>query len=183
MEQVTGLPDSGSFHFVTDGWSDVSGHGTSPEFFALAVYPNPFNSTLSISLDVPLHQEVTLSLYDLLGREVDVIYRGRLSSQTISYVAPAGLSSGVYFLRASAGAICFGESCFVEIAEGGSTPPNPPASRGESEAEGSFIPTGHASFRMTMLFKISVGGAGEDTCRRDVRKGYLLLRDPSRMTR
>ncbi|MBL0063313.1 MAG: T9SS type A sorting domain-containing protein [bacterium] len=73
-----------------------------PQEFSLSVFPNPFNSTLSISLDVPLHQEVTLSLYDLLGREVDVVYRGRLSSQTISYVAPAALSSGVYFLRASA---------------------------------------------------------------------------------
>ncbi|MBL0063265.1 MAG: T9SS type A sorting domain-containing protein [bacterium] len=47
-----------------------------PQEFSLSIYPNPFNSTLSISLDVPLHQEVTLSLYDLLGREVDVVYRG-----------------------------------------------------------------------------------------------------------
>ncbi len=74
-----------------------------PSELNVSVFPNPFNSTLSISLDVPLHQDVTLSLYDLLGREVDVIYRGRLSSQTISYVAPAAMASGVYFLRASAG--------------------------------------------------------------------------------
>ncbi len=72
-----------------------------PESFAMSVFPNPFNSTLSISLDVPLHWDVTLSLYDLLGREVDVVYRGRLASSTISYVAPAALSSGVYFLRAA----------------------------------------------------------------------------------
>ncbi len=74
-----------------------------PSQLEMSVYPNPFNSTLSISLNVPLHQEVTVSLYDLLGREVDVVYRGRLSSSTVSYVAPAALSSGVYFLRASAG--------------------------------------------------------------------------------
>jgi len=72
-----------------------------PELLSLSAFPNPFNSTLSISLDVPLYQEVMLSLYDLLGREVDVVYRGRLSANTISYVAPAALSSGVYFLRAS----------------------------------------------------------------------------------
>jgi len=71
--------------------------------FDLSAFPNPFNSTLSISLDVPLHQDVTLGLYDLLGREVDEVYRGRLSSSTISYVAPAALSSGVYFLRAESG--------------------------------------------------------------------------------
>ncbi len=74
-----------------------------PDEFSIHAFPNPFNSTLSISLDLPLHQDVTLSLYDLLGREVDVIYRGRLASQTISYVAPAGLSSGVYFLRGESG--------------------------------------------------------------------------------
>jgi len=73
-----------------------------PSQLKLSVFPNPFNSTLSISLNVPLHQDVTVSLYDLLGREVDVVYRGRLASQTISYVAPAGFASGVYFLRASA---------------------------------------------------------------------------------
>jgi len=71
--------------------------------FELSAFPNPFNSTISISLDLPLHQEVTVSLYDLLGREVDVVYRGRLSSNTIPYVAPAAMASGVYFLRASAG--------------------------------------------------------------------------------
>ncbi len=69
--------------------------------FNLAVFPNPFNSTLSIALDVPLHQEVNVSLYDLLGREVEVIYRGRLASTSISYVAPVSLSSGVYFVRAA----------------------------------------------------------------------------------
>ena len=76
---------------------------TAVEDFSLSAFPNPFNSILSISLEVPLYQDVTLGLYDLLGREVDVVYRGRLSSSTISYVAPAALASGVYFLRASAG--------------------------------------------------------------------------------
>lgn len=69
----------------------------------LTTYPNPFNSTLSISLAIPPHQETTIALYDLLGREVDVIYRGRLTNSTISYRAPAGLASGIYFVRAEAG--------------------------------------------------------------------------------
>jgi len=70
---------------------------------SLSAFPNPFNSTLSISLDVPLHQEVTVSFYDLLGREVDVVHQGRVGSATLSYVAPASLASGIYFLRAVAG--------------------------------------------------------------------------------
>ncbi len=72
-----------------------------PEKFSLRVFPNPFNSTLSISLNVPLHQELSLTLYDLLGREVEVIHHGRLNSPTLSYTAPPTLASGIYFLRAS----------------------------------------------------------------------------------
>ena len=71
--------------------------------YSLTLFPNPFNSTLSVSLTIPAHQETTIALYDLLGREVDVIYRGRLASSTISYRAAAGLASGIYFVRAEAG--------------------------------------------------------------------------------
>ncbi|MCB1060234.1 MAG: T9SS type A sorting domain-containing protein, partial [Calditrichaeota bacterium] len=74
-----------------------------PHNLSLSVFPNPFNSTLRISLDAPLHSDVNVVLYDLLGREVDVIYRGRVAGSAISYTAPAGLASGIYFARASAG--------------------------------------------------------------------------------
>ncbi len=88
----TGLP-------VGDGYHVLS----SDNFFLLSTFPNPFNSTLSISLSLPLHQPVTVSLYDLLGREVDVLHHGRLENSTISYAAPANLASGVYFVRAASG--------------------------------------------------------------------------------
>ncbi len=66
-----------------------------------SVFPNPFNSTISISLDVPLHQDMTIILYDLLGREVDVIHRGRLQNTVLSYSTPPNLSSGIYFVSAT----------------------------------------------------------------------------------
>ena len=69
--------------------------------FSLSAFPNPFNSTLSITLDIPLHQEISLSLFDILGREAAVIHRGRLNSTTLNYTTPATLSSGIYFLRAA----------------------------------------------------------------------------------
>ncbi len=72
-----------------------------PTTFSLSTFPNPFNSTLSITLDIPLHQEISLSLFDILGREAAVIHRGRLNSTTLNYTTPAHLSSGIYFLRAA----------------------------------------------------------------------------------
>jgi hypothetical protein len=73
----------------------------SPSEFSLTTYPNPFNSTLSITVDAPLHQELTLSLYDMLGRKVDTIHHGKLAHTTINYSAPPTLATGPYFLRAA----------------------------------------------------------------------------------
>lgn len=74
-----------------------------PTELSLAVYPNPFNGTLSISLTVPLHQEATVALYDLLGREVDIISRDEFAGSTFSYSTPPHLASGIYFIRATTG--------------------------------------------------------------------------------
>lgn len=72
-----------------------------PTELGMSVYPNPFNSALGISLTVPLNHEVTITLYDLLGREVDVIHRGMLDNATLSYTTSPSLASGIYFLRAA----------------------------------------------------------------------------------
>lgn len=71
-----------------------------PSGLAMGVFPNPFNSSVSIALEAPRHADVAISLYDLLGREVDVIHRGMLFSTAFSYTAPPTLASGIYFLRA-----------------------------------------------------------------------------------
>lgn len=71
--------------------------------FQLSTYPNPFNSTLTISSEAQPNQNTSISLYDLLGREVDVIHEGRLASSTISYTTPPTLSTGIYFIRAISG--------------------------------------------------------------------------------
>ncbi|MBL0062868.1 MAG: T9SS type A sorting domain-containing protein [bacterium] len=81
----------------------VSANSTSfvPTDFSISAYPNPFNSTLSISLTLPAHEQVEITLYNLLGREVEVIHRGRLDNATLSYTVPPSLASGIYFLRAA----------------------------------------------------------------------------------
>lgn len=112
-ENPFGLGDSvGEAITVTPWYYDstfsaigIGGRPESPSRVTLiAAYPNPFNSTLSISLSVPFHQEALITLYDLLGREVDVIHRGRLESTMLNYTAPASLASGIYFLHVQAGA-------------------------------------------------------------------------------
>ena len=75
-----------------------------PEAFALApAYPNPFNPTTTLTLTLPQAQDVTVTAYDVLGRAVAVLHRGRLAAgaHQLTFGA-AGLPGGTYFVRAEA---------------------------------------------------------------------------------
>ncbi len=63
-------------------------------------YPNPFNPVTTIRFEVPFSQHVELSVFDMLGREVKVLYNDEAPAGivTVDFNA-AGLSSGVYFYR------------------------------------------------------------------------------------
>jgi hypothetical protein len=71
--------------------------------------PNPFNPTTSIKYQLPVASLVTLTVYDLLGREVSMIVNEY--QQPGSYAAVwngmdsrgAAVSSGVYLYRLAAG--------------------------------------------------------------------------------
>jgi hypothetical protein len=68
-------------------------------------YPNPFNPTTQISFELAQDRLVTLTIYDVLGREVAKLLNGNLQKAGRNTVAfNAGkLSSGVYFYRLQAG--------------------------------------------------------------------------------
>ncbi|MFQ6606773.1 MAG: C25 family cysteine peptidase [Fidelibacterota bacterium] len=88
---------------------DVIG-ATLPEVYNLAPpYPNPFNSETTIPFTLPGPETVSLSIYDLLGREVTTIQRTYASGGHYgviwSGVDKGGriVSSGVYFITFRAG--------------------------------------------------------------------------------
>ena len=67
--------------------------------------PNPFNTTTELEFvnNVPSHVE--LKLYNMLGKEVDVLYEGHVPADTPRRVTidASSLSPGVYFCRLNAG--------------------------------------------------------------------------------
>jgi len=76
-----------------------------PKVFALKQnYPNPFNPTTNIRFDLPKNSDVSLVVYDLMGREVSQLVKGHLDAgyHTINFNA-AKLPSGVYIYRLQAG--------------------------------------------------------------------------------
>jgi hypothetical protein len=68
-------------------------------------YPNPFNPQTTIRFDIPTSVNVRLSVFDALGREVDVLVSERLNAGRYEFTWDAGLRpSGAYLYRLQAGA-------------------------------------------------------------------------------
>ncbi|HQI42307.1 MAG: hypothetical protein B6D44_04185 [Ignavibacteriales bacterium UTCHB2] len=67
-------------------------------------YPNPFNPGTKISWQTPVSGWHTIKLFDMLGREVDVIVDGyyEAGSHSTSYIANSTLPSGVYIYQLTA---------------------------------------------------------------------------------
>jgi hypothetical protein len=67
-------------------------------------HPNPFNAATTISYSLPEQGEVTISIYNLLGQRVDIIFEGMRQAGEHTVVWDADdFSSGVYFVRLQAG--------------------------------------------------------------------------------
>ena len=76
-----------------------------PEQFVLSQnYPNPFNPSTAIKFDIPKSSPVKLSVFDVTGREIEVLVNENLSAGSYSVSWDAGkVSSGIYFYRLTAG--------------------------------------------------------------------------------
>ena len=67
-------------------------------------YPNPFNPTTTISFSIPQRSNVTLKVYDMLGREVMNLVSGMKDKGTYEVGFDASnLASGLYIYSISAG--------------------------------------------------------------------------------
>ena len=73
----------------------------------LRVYPNPFTEIINMELNLPERERVTVSLMDLSGRSVALLYAGHKEAGHHSFSwYPAGqlnLSGGIYLLNIQAG--------------------------------------------------------------------------------
>jgi hypothetical protein len=76
-----------------------------PKEYALEQnYPNPFNPNTTIKFELPRASQVSLTVYDILGREVSVLVNDRRDAgvHEVEFDG-SNLASGVYFYRMKAG--------------------------------------------------------------------------------
>jgi hypothetical protein len=98
----------GTVHYMdgiaVDILTSVSGKSLPIAYSLGQNYPNPFNPTTLIEYSLPTAGQVSLAIYDVLGREVATLVNERQESGYYETEWDAtGVSSGVYFYRIQAG--------------------------------------------------------------------------------
>ena len=102
---------NGPFTLTIDGSKlNVNESDLLPESFALyANYPNPFNPTTTISYDLPKRSQVTLGIYDLLGKQIRTLVNqsqdagNKIAVWDGTDELGRTVSAGVYLYRIQAG--------------------------------------------------------------------------------
>jgi poly(3-hydroxybutyrate) depolymerase len=85
--------------------TSIDNFGTSmPHNYLLGQnFPNPFNPATTIKFELPEASDVSLKIFDLLGREVETLVNKELSAGFYNYQFNAAtLASGIYFYRLTA---------------------------------------------------------------------------------
>lgn len=108
---AVGIPAPGVAGVDPDGLEPVPGGDPLPREFTLeANYPNPFNPRTTIAFDLPAPSVVSLRVYDVSGRLVDVLLADEAMGAGRNEVAWQGrdtagrvVSAGIYFYRLDAG--------------------------------------------------------------------------------
>ena len=66
-------------------------------------YPNPFNPSTKINFNIPVSGNVTLKIYDMVGREVSQLVNSFVAAGSYSFnFDGSNLSSGIYFYKLEA---------------------------------------------------------------------------------
>jgi hypothetical protein len=73
-------------------------------FFLSEAYPNPFNASVRLGYGLTEASDVTIGVYDISGRLVNILTNGKLKAGFHSVVWDgSATASGIYFVRMSAG--------------------------------------------------------------------------------
>ena len=84
------------------------------QLYKFNLYPNPINSTATLSFELQQNEKVKITLFDMMGREVMVAEDAQLESgsHTIHF-SRTNLNTGMYFIRFEAGENTFNHKVLI----------------------------------------------------------------------
>lgn len=87
--------------FLLNGLTSVKSNAVGHWKFNLKNnFPNPFNPATTINYEIPYATSINITVYDILGRQLQTVVNGKQSAGLHSVVFDAtGFSSGVYFYQ------------------------------------------------------------------------------------
>jgi PKD repeat protein len=93
------------------GLDDISADNTQ-----LNVFPNPIEEGSVITFSLKEKQEVSIALYDIIGREVKKVYKGELQNgdHSIALGNTASLKAGIYFVSLQVNGKAFTQKLIVK---------------------------------------------------------------------
>lgn len=94
----------GRYHKTTVDVETEEIVNTPKEYSLEQNYPNPFNPSTTISFSLPFKSSVNLTIYDILGKQVETLINEEMSAGKYVKTWNAGkYASGVYFYKLNAG--------------------------------------------------------------------------------
>lgn len=87
--------------FVSESTLGVESDLSQPAVFRINnIYPNPFNPTTQISIDIPEPTDIVLSVFDISGKKVETLFNGWKASGTYGFTWNASsYASGIYVVK------------------------------------------------------------------------------------
>ncbi len=73
-----------------------------PSQIEIDAYPNPFNSSISVTVSVPMNQSPEIAIYNVSGQLIDIEINGTIENRSFGFSLNADdLSAGIYFIKAN----------------------------------------------------------------------------------
>ncbi len=98
IPHTVSYPVNGYNKFTPVGVDNNEITGSPSVYLLKQNYPNPFNPSTSIEFNIPQQGDVKLTVYDILGKEINTLINKNLNAGNYSVnFDGTGLSSGIYF--------------------------------------------------------------------------------------